>query len=358
MYARRDATRLLAIAALAAGLVACEDPGEEVAGDDFTEAVPSSAQLALTVDDGDPAGADAPADTPSEVRARTQEVLERVDAVIAETQDRLHAIAAEVEPETKTIGGFDCKRWTQAGEAVEWRLTACTQDSRARRRGFELEGRRIDAAGDAEFLVVAAGHGTRLPRFDGKKRGHGRVGYDFDNLRALTGRGPTGKVGVGFRAVGKLRRLNVGLRDFQREGMDPANALYTYRHVVGEGGQVKLRTRADLVMLDEDGDLVRGEDELLELGRVVVAWRAGAGARAAVTLCGGTVGEGECVHVERCWARDPRVPSQDPADAPRYEPAECPAPALDAEDAPADGELDVPGEDGELPGPAVEEPAE
>ncbi len=363
MNARNHAIRL-SVVALAVGLAACgeSDPGEVATGDEYLESVPSSSQLALTMDDGAveeaPEEAGDPPNIPSKVRAATQKVLDRVNAVISTTQDRLHDVADGVEPETKTIGGFECKRWTKAGEAIEWRLTSCKMDRQTRKRGFKLEGRPLAADGaDPSFLTVAAGHGMRLPRFDGKKRGHGRIGYNLDNLNELTGEGPTGKVGIGFRAVGKLRRLNVALRDFERAGETPISALYTYRHLLGEGGQVKLRARADLVTRDADGSLVRGQDEVVEGARIVVAWRRGVGARAALTLCGGTVGEGECVHLKHCWARNADASFDALGDGASYEPAACPEPTFDAEEAPAEDELEVPDADGNIPGPAVDEPA-
>ena len=311
-------TRLLAIT-FAASLAACADPGEVATGDDYLEPVPSTSQLALTMDDA--AEDEAEARDGSKVLEVTAKVLEEVNAAVAATQDRLHALAAEVEPETATIGGAECKRWTKAGEAVEWRLTSCKQDRFARKVAFKLEGRT-----DGEFLVVAAGHGTRLPRFDGLKRGHGRIGYNLDNRYALVGEGATGKVGIGFRATGALRVLNVGLRDFARPGEDAVTAAYSYRHLLGTGGQVTLRAHADLVTTDADGAIVRGTDDLVETGRLVVAWKRGEGAKATITVCGGTVGEGECVQLSQRWSRDLDE-----------------APAADA--------------DGEIPGPAMDEPA-
>ncbi len=122
---RLNTTRLLALA-LATGLVACGDPGEVATGDELLEPVPSTSQLALTMDDGAAEAPDeAPANGPSKLRAATAKILDRVNAAIATTQDRLHSIADGVEPETTTIAGFDCKRWTKAGDVVEWRLTAC-----------------------------------------------------------------------------------------------------------------------------------------------------------------------------------------------------------------------------------------
>ncbi len=347
---RASAILLVTFAAFGCGEGEVDNTQSE---DEYGEVIPSTSTLALQIDEdgeADPEGVDPPA-----LKAKTQAIFDRVNDAVAATHERLDAMKEGIEPQTTTIGNFECKRWTKAGEAVEWRLTSCKRDLRNRSYGFHLQGRALDS--EDEFRTVAKGHGKRMARFDGAKRGAGRIGYNFDARYALLGRGPTGKVGFGYRHVGAKRVLNVGLKDFQRANAEtPISAVYKYKQLVGTGGRVRLKAHADFITA-ADGFLELGRDGLVEKGRIAIGWKRGVGARAAAVICGGSVGEGECVRVKRCWSVG-ELSLDELGDAPNWERAACPEPAFAVEEAPAEGDLEVPDADGDLPGPAMEEPAD
>lgn len=329
---------------------------------DYLDSVPSGDELTLELTD-----ADGQALTASEfaledgARARVRDitlaVFERVNTIVHESYDRVRLAVEDVEPETLEIEGFNCKRWLKTIEGVDWRLRACRRDKALRLYGFLLEGR-PEGGADADFVPVFAGEGVVRPRFDGKKRGAGRVGYNLDNFNALTGNGPTGKIGVGYRAVGRVRQLNVGLKGFTRDGEEPINALYRYRQLIGVGGKVTLTARADLIAEDENGDLIQGEDGLVERNRVSLGWLRDKGGRAAVVHCDGTLGEGQCIRRSQCWRKEGELTQDETGevtDAPSFTPAHCPMADVD----PVPGEDELPADGGEefLGAPDVGEPA-
>ncbi len=304
---------LLLVAAVAP--LGCEPPEDEVTvvdlegnsadGDEYIEAIPGTQELALTLDEEDSAGGFDSTDQalngePIRLRDLTVGVANRVNRVVRGTLDHLREAADGTVPEAATIGGFECKRWQRANDAVEWRLTSCLRDRRDRLFGFILEGRPAEADG-GRWKPVFAGKGRVIPRFDGKKRGAGLVGYDLDNLNALTGEGPVGKIAIGYRAVGAVRQLHLGLKDFAPEGEEVLSARYAYDHLLGVGGRVRLLLLDDIVTRDDEGRLARGEDGTRELGRIAIGWRRGVGARAAAAVCGGTVGP-RCVTISQCWS--------------------------------------------------------
>lgn len=365
------------------GLPACGSDDDSTtsgtaASDEFAEAIPDTETLALTLDDGaDEAALTDPAaltGQPSEIRHLAKSVFERVNALREAAQARVAALIEGVEPETYSEGKFDCKRWSveNEGETVHWQLTSCQKDKKNRHYVFALKGRPIDAGDDA-LVAVMAGEGKVLARFDNKKRGSGKVAFNFDALAALTGEaGPSGQLGIGFRAAGRTRQLNVGLRDFARaDDETPLTGLYRFKHIHEVGGRVSLLAHGDVVTRDENDALVQGTDGQEELVRAVLAWNRGVGARAAAAVCGGTVGEGICERVVQCWRPDGVVSHEatdDQAEAergghggahgkPKWEPAMCPAAAAgieDIDDAPAPEDFEVPAGDAvpEEPSPA------
>jgi hypothetical protein len=195
------------------------------------------------------------------------------------------------------------------------------------------------------------------------------VGFDLDALGALTGEGRgVGKVGIGFRHVGRVRQLNVALRDFARgEDETPVSALYRYKRIVGIGGHASLLARGDVLTRDDAGGLTYGEDGSDEEMRMRLGWIKDQGARAVAIACGGTVGDGECARIVGCWTMGgetrheaiesdsgerPERPTQDRL-AERFPEAAC-ADVAEVEDAPAPEETAV--EPAAEPD-AVEEPA-
>lgn len=380
----RTTLKLLACGLLTTlSLTACgggDDTSDTSASDEYAEAIPDGESLALTLDDGEAAADDANGAAltgqPSELRRLTREVFAKVNALRESTQARVAALIEGVEPTTFTEGNLDCKRWVTDNEAetIHWQLTSCQKDKKNRHFAFALKGRAIDAGDDA-LVAVMAGEGKVLARFDEKKRGSGQVRFDFDALSALTGEaGPAGQVGIGFRAAGRVRQLNVALRDFAEAGDDtPVTGLYRFKHILQVGGRVSLLAHGDILTRAEDDTLVQGTDGEIETVRAALAWNRGRGARAAAAVCGGTVGEDTCERIVQCWRADGVVTheaSDDQAEAGRgngngngqharvnWEPSMCPAAAAgldDIEDAPSAEVFDVPAGDAlpEEPSPA------
>jgi hypothetical protein len=326
---------------------------------DFAEAIPESQALALTLDDTGSDETEAADAAPSaehpRLRGLTRGVFERINALREEAHARVDTLLEGVEPETYSEGNVECRRWSTDNEAetVHWVLTSCRRDAKNRHYAFALKGRPIDAGDDA-LVPVMAGEGKVVARFDDRKRGHGRIGFDFDAYAALTGReGPAGQLGIGFRSVGPVRQLNVALRDVARAGDEtPVSGLYRFKHIQGTGGRVTLLAHGDLLTADDAGALSLGEDGLEEHVRVALAWRRGLGARAVAAACGGSVGEGECARVVQCWRADGEVSAEETADPetarrerPRFDGGQCaPAPVgLDeVEDTPAPEDFELP----------------
>lgn len=310
----KSSLRLSALLALVAFAPACGAEDEKTTStsesEDFLAAVPASDELALSIDE------------PSEGQALTVDgemldegeaplhryggkVVERVNEAVASARARVDALIADAEPETYTEGNVTCRRWTVDQEGNTWRFSSCQRDRSARRYAFALSGKASGTDDDA-FAPVFVGEGRVLPgrNANGRRQATGRVGFDLDALDALTGDGRgMGKVGIGFRHVGRVRQLNVALRDFARgDDETPVSALYRYKRIVGTGGHVSLLAHGDVLTRDEAGGLTYGEDGSDEALRIRIGWLKDRGARAAAIACGGTVGEGECARIVGCWA--------------------------------------------------------
>ena len=348
--------------------------------DDFAEAIPGDEELALTLDDTPENTAQSaltPDDAvgqPSRIRALAHNVFERVNGLRHQAHTRIEALISDTDPTVTTKGPLTCKQWQVDQNNVHWQLTSCEKNKKNRHYAFALKGRPIDAGDDA-LVAVFEGEGRVMARFDGKKRGAGAVRFDFDALAELTGPSadlaPAGRVGMGFRAVGAVRQLNVALHDFAPAGDDtPINALYHYKHIVDVGGRIGFLAHGDIVARADDGTLMQGEDGQDELVRAVVAWNRGVGARAAAAICGGTAGEGTCERIVQCWKADGNGSAEAAPDADghgnghgghlNFSAAECPAAPAgigDISDVPAEDETTAPGDDS-LPSEPAADPAE
>ncbi len=355
----------------------CDSDGGsgEPAVDEYTEALPDQQMLmmSLTEDEAQQQALTegiyqaALVNDPSQIQARAQEIADRVNAAVEETQAIIDANIEGVTPTETTVGRFLCRVWEKDIDANHWRLAVCERDLAAKRYFFSLYGWPLTGT-EADKMLVLAGEGRILPRFDGKRRGAGRIGYNFDNWNALTGQGPTGKAAIGYRAAGRLRQLHVGLRDLLPEGQTtPRSALYRFAHVIGKGGHLRFVVDDDVVKPEGNG-FVMGEDGIIELARAGLDWARGIGARATARVCGGSVGEGQCVFVRQCWKADNRVTFEDlravltGEEASPWDPAACPADdalPLPPSEVPTEEDTTVPEDStGEVPGPAVDEPAE
>ena len=155
------------------------------------------------------------------------------------------------------------------------------------------------------------------------------------------------------------------MKNFQAVGADQDfSAVYRYNHVVGKGGLLKFAFKADVVSLD-GGELSEEKDGEDELGRVSLAYARSGKARVAGILCGGSLGEGECVRLRECFESDSQVTFGalflNPDERPDFDATACPGEAelpIVEDEAPSEGELEASDADnGDIPGPAVEEPA-
>ncbi len=329
-----------------------EDPTLETS-DEYLEAIPAEDQLDLLLTDqeGQALTSEGYAleGSPAQARELTQRIFQKVNNTVRESLERMRQAASNVEPETYEEGAVSCKRWLKTHDGVEWRLRSCQRDRRNRLYGFFLDGR---LEGAEEYLPVFAGEGRIIARFDDKRRGAGKIGYNLDNLNSLTGEGPTGKIGIGYRAVGRVRQLRVGLKEFSRDGEEPISARYNYKQLVGFGGKVSFAARADFMSTDENGEFIMGRDELVERGRISLGWKRGLGARAALVVCDGTVGEGECVRVSQCWRHNGNVVAETMSSdevQPAFESAECPELPISVENPPGEAEISLPASDTMVP---------
>jgi hypothetical protein len=344
----------LALASLLLLIPAC---GGDSEGDAFVDAIPSRESLLLTIDDAD--DAQALSTDPSTFRARAQEVIDGINAAVSATHARIEELIDGVEPRERTIGERTCKVWETTRDEVDFRLRACEVDRQAKRYSFSLSGR---ATGTEDaYLPLLGGRGVALPRYEGERRGAGQVAFNFDNLRELTGQGPQGRVGIGYRHAGRARQLRLGLVEFQREGDEtPLSARWSFLRVRGLGGVLRHARVADFLLRDEGGALASGTDGVVELGRVALAWNAQGSARVVASACGGTVGEAQCVRVVHCYDASGVASYEDVSGegAPiSWSQVECPAVPLEVVAPPAEGDMTPPSErEGETDAPAMEEP--
>jgi hypothetical protein len=363
----------MVVGAVVIGLLpGCFGGSEEASGgDEYAEAVPSTEMLALTLDgeetqtQGLEAGtieAALPGD-PAAFKGHAKKVMENLNALLEETHSEIDALFAEVEPVTFSKGALDCKIWETDGPKVHWRLASCVKDKKLKKYAFVLKGRPLASTTDDDYLVVVAGEGKVLPKQDDKKRGAGKIGYNFDNLNTLNGRPVAGKLGIGYKAVGNTRHLVIGLNHVTGPKLaTEMHGIYRYFRVLGQGGRFSFHGFGDY--LAKDGDkLVIGQDELDEFVRAVVGWRATGEARTVLAACGGTVGEEKCIRVAQCWSKEDAVTFDEAADGdgsdktPAWSAEECADVPFGVEDLPGDEDLEPPESmDPDAGSPEVPEP--
>lgn len=342
-------------------------PEGAASGDAYASAIPSGEMLSLTTDGDVTAqgltleqGVEGEA---SPIHAESQRVRDALDRLRAATSARIDEVVAGGVAEEVTIGRLSCKKWEKEGERAHWRLQVCQVDARAERFSFVLQGRALDAGEDG-YMPVFAGQGVRLPEVDGRRRGVGQLGYNFDNYATLTGESFSGKLGIGYRAAGRVRQLHLGLKDVQGPGMEEAHTgRFAFRHLLGKGGSFRFAAPLDLVALDGEGAPTRGADGTDERVRAGVVWTREGRARSAASICGGTLGE-RCVHAASCWERTGVVSFEEESGelvTPTWDEAACPAPAELPEEItepPSEEETGLPaGTEGETGAPMMDEPA-
>jgi len=306
------ASAWLWMAFLALGALTGCDQADEGSADEYGAALPEPGMLTLSFDDtealtgalgadGSPEGEGADL-LPGGYREAAQAVMDRLNQLIEDTHGALSKLTAAATPVEVTKGATSCKTWEADGEAAHWSLVTCLKDKGAKKFGFVLKGRPLGSTADADYLVVLAGEGKAMPAWNGKKRGMGRVGYNLDNLSALTGEAVGGRIGITYRSVGAVRALNIGLDEVVgADGAAARSGVYRFHLVVGKGGRFAWVDTGDY-LARENGQLVAGQDGEVEWVRAAVAWRNDGFARTVRAACEGTVGQGQCVRVAQCWS--------------------------------------------------------
>lgn len=374
----------LGIITMALGAFGCDGGGTdgETAGDyaEFETAVPGMQMLTLSFEDtGTTTGAltteEGALGEPAAFKEHAKAVMDKVNEVLKLTHDQAAATFADAEPVVTTKGAMECRTWEADGEGgkAHWRLSSCLKDKGAKKFMFRIEGRPIDSDADADYLTVFAGEGKLLPQSaqpaadggssgtakGGGLRGAGHIGYDLDNFATLTGKDVAGRMGIGYYGLGAARHLVLALDGVKGVASDaPRSGIYRYKRVIGKGGHFSYVGQADWVTTDADGAFVAGKDGTDELGRAAIAWKSTGEARTALLACGGTLGDGQCLHLVQCWSKTGEVVWDGTADAkgkPQFDKKACPVVPFDV-DVPPAGDLEVPASDPDSGAPLVDDP--
>ncbi len=346
---------------LAAVAVACGGGGAE--GDEYAEAIPTVEMLELSFEEegavssalseGETTGQALVGD-PSHFQAHARKVADGLNALFEKTFAGLRLLMDATVPQEKTWKGRTCKVWEGDGPKVHWELSSCRSGGQGKAGAFDflLRGRPLGSTSEDDYLPVLAGYGVKLPEHKGHRRGVGKVGFNFDNLAALTGEEIGGRLGVAYRAAGRARHLVIGLDAVTGPNLaEPLRGTYRYFHVLGQGGRFSFVGFGDYVGTDVDGKLVPGRDGVDEFGRAVMGWRTDGSARTVLMACGGTVdqvrGHAACVRVAQCWDANAHITFQDVfgqnGDPITWEPVQCPSIPLPIDDqVPGEGEAEPP----------------
>ncbi|MBC7793705.1 MAG: hypothetical protein H7Z43_08350 [Clostridia bacterium] len=265
------------------------------------DAVPDAQMLAITT----PSTTDdqALSTDPSTINAAAEALADDVNDAVGLLQSKIDQLRATATVQTTTVGLTTCDVWIATIDAVAYRLSACERERLLQTHTFILEAHAATSTDDKDYVTVAAGHGGGLKSYEGERRGYGTIAYDFDALRTIRGSGPSGKIAIGYRAAGQVRQLAISYKGFAYNESVPQSARITYKRIVGTGGKITFATYADVLAPGPNaGSYVNGTDGLDENARVSLGWLASGSARAAAFACGGTVGQGACVHVAQCYS--------------------------------------------------------
>ena len=304
---------LLMSTLLSAGLSIAVGCGEEAAQDEALAVIPDGEVIGLNVGDVDSSSFALQQSALSAGETAAKNFMDQTELTMTKLNELLKTTHAKIaafttgEPEVITLKKLECKRWTGKVSDVTWRLTSCTRDKAMKSYTYLLQGSKVATPIETDYKVVFAGYGFVMEKFDGKKRGKGFIGYDFDNLKALTGQALGGKLGVGFRAAGKVRQVNLGFLKFTSDAIaEPYNALYRYKNIIGVGGIFRYGIAGDFLKKDTDGNFVAGQDTYKEFGHVIAGWHKDGAGRIALRACDNPVQDGNtfdpklCVRAVQC----------------------------------------------------------
>ncbi len=335
---RNGTWKWLAAATLGAMLAACggeaaeePTPTPQEGDDEYADAIPDADMLSLgggSSGQGLSSAEQGLAD-PSGFKGVADGIMTGLNGLLHDTHRGLRDFALAAPHVDVTIEGKDCRVWQAAWDGVEWRLASCVEERVRRKYAFLLAGRPEGSTSEDDFLLVFAGRGAVLPKFEARKRGAGEIGYDFDNLATLTGEaGLRGKMAVGYRAAGRARQLVVAMDGVQGEGdAQPTRAVFRFVDLYGRGGKFSWITDNDFLTRDAAGEVVDGQDGVNEFGRAAISWNGDGAARTVVLACGGTLGEA-CFRIAQCWTKDAAdatftEASLDPNAEPSWSAASC-----------------------------------
>lgn len=264
---------------------------------DTTTADQESASQALTIEQAIAQPVDA-----GSLRQHTEEVLRGVRHLVHDTHIEVDRLIDSADPIAVEQGNLECAQWEGDGEAAHWRLTICDLEGQRKHHRVTLEGRALDANEGSEFLPVFAGEGFRHKADGAKRRARGFLRYNLDNLGTLRGTEVSGKLAVGFNAAGKGRKLDIRALEANAPDLaQPLTGRYHFAAVAGRGGAFRFAGERDLLTSDGAGGYTYGDDGQAERGRALVVWSNQGSARGVFALCGGTLGQGECVSRAQCW---------------------------------------------------------
>lgn len=348
-------------------MMAC-GTGSNVADDEYVGPIPEKSALLITLDeDGSTSYAleseESPVvGDPAKFRELGQSIADGLNKLITDTHEGLTWLLENSEPIDFKWKGYSCKLFEGDGEKVHWQLTSCIKDKKAKKNYFVLRGRPVGT--NDPLLPVVAGMGQKLPNYKGKWRGAGWIGYDLDNLSKIRGDNIGGKVGIGYRAAGKMRQINIGLKELKGINMnEPTTGIYRYKHIIGVGGRFSFLTKADVLAKDSQGNVMAGQDNISETLFAKMGWLVMGNARTVVRVCDGTLGNPkQCLMFVQCWDANKKLTFDELISKDKeitWDETQCPElpSTLIVDKAPDETDLNLPGPvDSEIDAPGIPEP--
>lgn len=217
--------------------------------------------------------------------------------VVEATNDLQSRIEASLSSAPQQVAAA-CYSWPQPETGMSNRLRTCSSEQRdGRRYDFLLELGRQREDGKTVVRTAASGEGRLAGGVN-----QGRVRFDFDAARAITGRGATGEIEYVYRIQGERRKLTVRLVDFApEEGVSPVSAVYEYEAFSPGDGRAVLTGRADLIRRGEGGRAWYGGDGRLDDTAISIAWDDTGAGRVAARSC---LSDRTCAEVRECWTSE------------------------------------------------------
>lgn len=269
------------------------------AGDEFVQALPEPEGFTLELT-GDPAEGVArvgPAGvshsavtTSSEYLIAAREGVRRVNGLVREMMERVHAIAETYEP--VRVNATTVVYGPHEVGAVSYRLFV--RRVAAGGFGWRLEAKPLDAADEAYVRVMAGGMQNR-PDSPALR---GVFGANLDNLKGVDPSFP----GEGVLVAGYANREGNKTLSYRLEGFSPDTSEYTplTAAFVGHRRADTGRTHVKLVH-DANLESIPEGTDAKELLRLRANYVPGVGGRAALVATGGDIPEGEAYVGAACW---------------------------------------------------------